>query len=112
MPSRAANWPGRVYCGASCLCGNVIAEGRFGCGGRLSATTDAIATVKNARSDTLVAIGRMEGGVESLVAHGRLAGYRACCGEVKEVEGGLMLDEGSATALGVKPGDTISHVGR
>ncbi len=42
IPSRAANCPGRVYSGASSLCGSVIADGRFGSGGRLRATTEAI----------------------------------------------------------------------
>ena len=42
MPSRAANWPGRVYSGAPSLCGSVMAFGRNGWAGRLAATTDAI----------------------------------------------------------------------
>ena len=42
MPSRAENWPGRVYSGAPSLCGSVMALGKSGCGGRFSATTEAI----------------------------------------------------------------------
>jgi len=42
IPSRAANCPGRVYSGAPSFCGSVIADGRFGSGGRLRATTEAI----------------------------------------------------------------------
>ena len=79
----------------------------------MAAATDAIATVKNARSDKLMAIGREPGrAVESLVAHGRLASFRATCGEVPEIEGGVMLDEGAVAALGAGIGDTITHVAR
>jgi arginine N-succinyltransferase len=81
----------------------------FDGGPSMAARTDDIATVKAARQATVAVIGQSEGATDSLVAKGRLGGFRATSGKVLAVDGGVMLDEGSAAALGAKPGDTITH---
>jgi arginine N-succinyltransferase len=81
----------------------------FDGGPTMAARTDDIATVKDARQATLVAIGQVEDGINSLVAIGRLGAFRVTNGKVASSDGGVMLDEAAAEALGAKPGDTITH---
>jgi arginine N-succinyltransferase len=82
----------------------------FDGGPTMTAPTDAIATIREAREETVVAIA--DGGIESIVAHGRLGGFRATCGRVSEAEGGVGLDAEAAAALGVPVGGRITHVPR
>ena len=82
----------------------------FDGGPTMAAATDAIATVSQARSARLTRIVPEGEGAPSLVAHGRLADFRACYGEVTPAEGGIVLDEAAAGMLGVSPGDVITHV--
>jgi arginine N-succinyltransferase len=81
----------------------------FDGGPSMAARTDDIATVKAARQATFLATGLGEGAVSSLVATGRLGAFRATSGKVTAIDGGVMLDEDSARALGLELGDTITH---
>ena len=82
----------------------------FDGGPTMTVATDRIATVRAARSEPVVGIG--EGGVPSLVAHGRLAAFRAGFGSVAPADGGVTLDAAAAQALGVAVGDHVTHVPR
>jgi arginine N-succinyltransferase len=84
----------------------------FDGGPTMCVATDNIATIRGAIEDTFVAVGDSETAEECLVAHGRLAGFRACYGRVATVPGGMMLDVATAEALGVSPGDRVLHVPR
>jgi len=84
----------------------------FDGGPTMCVATDNIATIRHAIEDTFVAVGDSETAEECLVAHGRLAAFRACYGRVATVPGGVMLDVATAEALGVSPGDRVLHVPR
>jgi arginine N-succinyltransferase len=81
----------------------------FDGGPSMAARTDDIATVKAATQATVVAIGKGEGARDCLIAKGRLGAFRATSGAVAAMDGGVVLDPGSAEALGARPGDTITH---
>jgi arginine N-succinyltransferase len=83
----------------------------FDGGPTMTVATDRIGTIRNAREATLVEIGT-EGGAESIVAHGRLGDFRACLGQIAEIEGGVGIDPDAAAALGVSIGDRLTYVGR
>jgi arginine N-succinyltransferase len=84
----------------------------FDGGPTMTVATDAIATIRNAIGDTVAAIGTGDTAEECIVAHGRLAAFRACFGQVTATAGGVMLDPAAAAALGVGVGDRITHVPR
>ena len=82
----------------------------FDGGPTMTARTDRVRSVAEARTSTIAEVDH-EGGIESLVARGHLAGFRCAYGDVRE-EGEVALSEGCAAALGVGPGDEIVHVPR
>ncbi len=82
----------------------------FDGGPTMTAPTDRIATIEAAREDVVVAIA--DEGEDSLVAHGRLGGFRACCGRIAAVEGGVSIDPGAAAALGLSIGNIVTYVPR
>jgi arginine N-succinyltransferase len=84
----------------------------FDGGPTMIAPTDKIATVANARADAVVEIRAEVAGTPSILAHGRLGGFRSCFGVVGQGEGGVILDADSARALGVGLGDVVTHVAR
>jgi arginine N-succinyltransferase len=79
----------------------------FDGGPTVTATTDQIRTVRDARSERIVEIG--DGGtVKVLAAAGRLKEFRACCATIKRLPGkGIRIDEDSAGLLEVKVGDAV-----
>jgi len=83
----------------------------FDGGPTMTAKTDTIRTVAEARESRVVAIGG-EGHDKALVATGRLAGFRCCLGMVQGADGGIALDPEAAAALGVEAGDTVWWVKR
>jgi len=83
----------------------------FDGGPTMTAKTDTIRTVAEARESRVVAIGG-EGHDKALVATGRLAGFRCCLGMGQEIDGGIALDPEAAAALGVEVGDTVWWVKR
>jgi arginine N-succinyltransferase len=85
----------------------------FDGGPTLTAATDSIATIRDARTDTVDAIGPVGGATsECLVAHGRLDSFRACLGRVSRTAGGVTLDADAAAALDASGGDSITWAPR
>ena len=83
----------------------------FDGGPTVTAPTDQIRTVRDAQSYPVAEIG--EGGSQRvLLAAGRLNDFRACCGTVKQVDGGVSIDRDTAELLEVEVGDTVLTVSR
>ncbi|MFL6785170.1 MAG: arginine N-succinyltransferase, partial [Sphingomicrobium sp.] len=84
----------------------------FDGGPTVTAQTDNIRTVREARSETIADIG--EGGASKmLVAAGRLKEFRACCASVKRLaRKGICIDREAAELLEVEVGDTLVMVPR
>ncbi len=82
----------------------------FDGGPSMTARTDQIATIRNRREGTIVAIA--DGGTPSLLSTGRLAGFRACLGDVTVRDDGIAIDAAAAAALDVEIGESICHVAR
>jgi arginine N-succinyltransferase len=78
----------------------------FDGGPTMTARIDQVRTVREATDLEVAAVA--EGGAASLIAHGRLAGFRACLGDV----GSGSIDPAAAAALAVTVGDTVTHVAR
>jgi arginine N-succinyltransferase len=83
----------------------------FDGGPTMTAQTEQIATIRAAREDRVVSIAG-HGGTDSLVAQGRLGAFRACPGQVSEVEDGIALDPEAAATLGVSVGSRVTHTPR
>jgi arginine N-succinyltransferase len=82
----------------------------FDGGPTMTARTDAVRSIRDAASDTVAAIDG-SGGVESIVATGRLFDFRCGFGQVESASG-LTLSQDVADLLGIAEGDTILHVPR
>ena len=84
----------------------------FDGGPTVTARTDDIRTIREAREDVVVEIG--EGGpAKMLAASGRLKDFRACCASIKKMpRKGVMIDTEAAELLEVEIGDTILMVSR
>jgi arginine N-succinyltransferase len=84
----------------------------FDGGPTVTAPTDQIRTVREARSETIAEIGDA-GSSKMLVATGRLKDFRCCCASVKRLPNkGLRLDREAAELLEVDVGDSIVTVTR
>ncbi|MEQ1510224.1 MAG: arginine N-succinyltransferase [Sphingopyxis sp.] len=81
----------------------------FDGGPTMTARTDAVKTIRDARGATLVAIGH--GGTRSLVAAGTCADFRCCFAHVAQADGGIMIEPEAAEALGVSVGDQLDWIG-
>ena len=88
----------------------------FDGGPTMTVRTDQIRSVREAQLQTVTAIdaglGEHMAGEKRLVSFGRLAGFRAAYGWTEAREGGVALDPTCAANLGVKEGDSITHVAR
>lgn len=85
----------------------------FDGGPTMAVATDAIATLRDAREDVVVAISDdAPASAQQIVTHGRLADFRATYGSVDAVDGGISLDAATASILGVAIGDSVIHVAR
>jgi len=84
----------------------------FDGGPTVTAPTDNIRTVREAREETIAEIG--EGGPSKMmVAAGRLKEFRACCASVKRLaKKGICIDREAAALLEVEVGDTLVMVPR
>jgi arginine N-succinyltransferase len=84
----------------------------FDGGPTVTAPTDRIRTVREAKAETVAEIA--EGGhIKMLVAAGRLKTFRACCASVKRLpKKGLSIDSQAAALLEVKVGDPVIAVTR
>ena len=84
----------------------------FDGGPTVTAATDQIRTVREARVEQLAEIG--DGGpTRVLAAAGRLKNFRACCASVKRIaKKGMKIDREAAELLQVDIGDEIAVVGK
>ncbi|MBB4618630.1 arginine N-succinyltransferase [Sphingomonas abaci] len=83
----------------------------FDGGPTMTARTDHVRSIREARTARIVAIDR-DGGVESLVSVGRLGDFRCAFGLVREAADGIVLSADCARALGVGEDEQVRHVGR
>ena len=84
----------------------------FDGGPTMTAPTDQVRSLREARRAEVVAVDR-DGGGEALVATGRLTGFRCALGVAREIgRDGVVLSPETAAALGVGAGDEVVHVGR
>ena len=86
----------------------------FDGGPTMTTPTDEIATIRQAQESVVVGLADEDetNGEESLVAHGQLSAFRACCGQVAVTKGGVSIDPGAASALSVSVGDMITWAPR
>jgi arginine N-succinyltransferase len=88
----------------------------FDGGPTMTVRTDTIRSVREAQDSAVVALdpalGEHLGGEKRLVCTGRFATFRAAYGWVEQREGGIAIDPGCATVLGVEPGTSVTHVPR
>jgi arginine N-succinyltransferase len=84
----------------------------FDGGPTVTAPTDQIRTVREARSDTIAEIA--DGGpTKVLAAAGRLKDFRSCCASVKRLpKKGIQIDREAAELLEVDVGDSLVTVAR
>ena len=82
----------------------------FDGGPTMTARTDQVRSINNARTAPMVAVG--EGGQPMLVAAGHLRDFRACYAQVTEEAEGVALDQAGAALLGVSPGETVCYIAR
>ena len=83
----------------------------FDGGPTVTARTDDIRTIREARADQVVEIGA-GGTLSVLAAAGRLKDFRACCASVKKLKKGIMIDPDAADLLEIEVGDTVATVNR
>jgi arginine N-succinyltransferase len=83
----------------------------FDGGPTMTARTDQVRSVRDARIHRVVAIDR-DGGEEALVAAGQLSDFACAFGLVRQVEGGVALSAECAHALDVRVGADVSFVVR
>jgi arginine N-succinyltransferase len=83
----------------------------FDGGPTMTARTDKVRTVRDARTHQVVAIDD-DGGEQVLVATGRLSDFRTAYGRIRPCGDGIALSRACAAALGVNEGDSVSHVAR
>ncbi len=83
----------------------------FDGGPTMTARTDQIRTVREAVESEITAIND-GGATKMLAARGHLADFTAAYVLADRVDNGISIDTAGAKALGVKIGDTITHVDR
>lgn len=83
----------------------------FDGGPTMTARIDAVRSIREAREAAVVACDR-DGGVEALVAHGRLSDFRCTFGTIREVGDQVVIDPDCARAIGAREDSTVLHVGR
>jgi arginine N-succinyltransferase len=83
----------------------------FDGGPTMTARTDNVRTIRDARPAQIVAIDD-DGGEQALIACGRLSGFRTAYGRIRPCGDGIALSRACAAAVGVVEGDNVAHVGR
>ncbi|MFL6758607.1 arginine N-succinyltransferase [Sphingomonas sp.] len=79
----------------------------FDGGPTVTALTDQIRTLREARTETIAEIGEA-GAAKMVVAAGQLTGFRACCASVRKVpKKGICIDREAAELLEVDVGDAV-----
>lgn len=84
----------------------------FDGGPTMTARTDNVRTIANARKAGVVATDLANGsGEKALIATGRLAGFRCCYGRRAHSDSGVAIDAAAAEALEAGVGDTVWSIG-
>jgi len=83
----------------------------FDGGPTMTARTDYVRSIREARTAPIVAIDR-EGGAQALVAYGELAGFRCAIGMLREVGDRVVIDPASAAAIGAQEDSAITFMAR
>lgn len=83
----------------------------FDGGPTMTAHTDRVKSIADARVATVVAVDD-DGGDRVLAATGHLGGFRCAFARLREAGGGVVIDRTAATALGVGEGGEITYIGR
>jgi arginine N-succinyltransferase len=83
----------------------------FDGGPTMTARTDRVRTITDAREASVIAIDS-EGGVEALVATGTLADFRCAFGRVRDIGNGIAVSSDCAAALAIAEDATVMHVPR
>ncbi|MDB5702913.1 MAG: arginine N-succinyltransferase [Sphingomonas bacterium] len=83
----------------------------FDGGPTMTAKTDTVRTIRDARPTRVVAIDD-DGGTAALVATGRLSEFRCAYGRLRECGDGMALSRDCAAALAVREDDEVLTVGR
>jgi arginine N-succinyltransferase len=83
----------------------------FDGGPTMTARTDKVASISNARESIVIAT-ECEKGERALIATGRLTSFRCCYGARADIDGGLAIDSRAADTLDLQPGDTVWSVAR
>jgi arginine N-succinyltransferase len=88
----------------------------FDGGPTMSVKTDVIKSIREAQTSVIIgtsdALGDHKGGEKILAARGTLGDFRAAFAWIDPTDGGVVIDAGSATLLGLGKGDAITHVAR
>jgi arginine N-succinyltransferase len=85
----------------------------FDGGPTMTAPTDQIRSIRESRELVLAEVTDEVEGPNMMLAHGRLADFAACCGQVRIAEDETaILGRETAALLGVEPGDRILAMGR
>lgn len=80
----------------------------FDGGPTMTARTDQVNSIRDARTDTITAIA--DGNIRALGAAGKCADFRCTFAEVGEAEGGVTLNAEAAATLQIGPGDTLHWI--
>ena len=83
----------------------------FDGGPTMTARTDQVKTIREARAARVLALDR-DGGEQALVATGRLANFTCAFGCVRQVGEAIVLDPDCAGAIGAQPDDEVLMVPR
>jgi arginine N-succinyltransferase len=83
----------------------------FDGGPTMTAPTDKVKTIANARPARLLTVDD-DGGQAALVACGRLGDFRCAYGKVRAAGDGVVIDRDCATGLGAIDGDDLAWVAR
>ena len=83
----------------------------FDGGPTMTARTDNVASIRDARSAPVTSCG-LEMGEKALIATGRLADFRCCYGAREVTADGMAIDARAADLLGVSEGDMVWSIGR
>ena len=85
----------------------------FDGGPTMSAATDQVRTIRDAKTHRIAAVEDEVVGSEAMLAAGRLTGFAACYGALKLTDAAeAVIDRETSQLLGVAPGDTILSMGR
>ena len=83
----------------------------FDGGPTMTAATDRVRSIAAARQGKVIAIGAGHGET-SIIAAGRLSGFRSCFGKLQELDDGVLITHETADLLGVGLQDTVWWVPR